>query len=556
VPLPNPLPDNPLRWEGWKKYNSPNFYERLCLEFDSNAGPEQIEDNCRQLLIWWQKKLPLKNQPSNPIAQVLRTGLDEAPVFLVEARTELLNPESRARLDAELHARAVEAAMEEFRKILSFAVADKKLLPESEKRLYTAGKEIGLGEQDIKKAIDAELERLGAVRAEAPPPPPPPAPVAATPAAVAAKAHAAAVPTEADPQSEFRRMLRLSRLCLDGEEMTDDQRDALCNMGEGLGLSGGEAEDLIDEYLEEVSEGGGALPQTPVKTVAPPVKPKTVVIAPRAAAAPATAPPASKDPVINTSPIARTQEKMKYPSFANSLGIEMLLVTSGTFQMGSEQPEAAPHERPITPVTIGCFYFAQFPVTNSQYEQFDKGHVTKRAPWADGQHPVVYVSSKEAEKFCQWLSAKEGRTYRLPTEAEWDFAARGMEGRTYPWGETFDAGHYANFADRRTSFPWRDPVLDDGYAETSPVGAFPRGASPFGMEDMAGNVFEWCLDYFENYPGKPRVNRRGPTQGQRRIYRGGSWKSKAGSLRASARHFNMADYSSNDVGFRIVCECE
>jgi formylglycine-generating enzyme required for sulfatase activity len=326
-------------------------------------------------------------------------------------------------------------------------------------------------------------------------------------------------------------------------------------MGEGLGLTGGQAEDLIDEYLEEVSDGGGALPPTPVKTVAAPAKPKTVVIAPRpAAAAPAT--PKTKDPVINTSPIARTQEKMKYPSFANSLGIEMLLVTSGSFNMGSEQPEAAPHERPITPVTIGCFYMAQFPVINSQYEQFDKSHLAKRAPWADAQHPVVYVSSKEAEKFCQWLSAKEGRTYRLPTEAEWEFAARGMEGRTYPWGEAFDAGHYANFADRRTSFPWRDPVIDDGYAETSPVGAFPRGASPFGIEDMAGNVFEWCLDYFENYPGKPRVNRRGPTQGQRRIYRGGSWKSKAASLRASARHFNMPDYSSNDVGFRIVCECE
>jgi formylglycine-generating enzyme required for sulfatase activity len=379
--------------------------------------------------------------------------------------------------------------------------------------------------------------------------------VAAAPAVVA-KAQPIVPSAGGDPESEFRRMLRLSRLSLDGEEMTDDQRDALCNMGEGLGLSGGQAEDLIDEYLDEVSDGGGgAAPQTPVKTARPPVKPKTVVIAPHAAA-PAPAAPKTKDPVINTSPIARTQEKMKYPSFANSLGIEMLLVTSGSFSMGSEQPEAAPHERPITPVTIGCFYMAQFPVTNSQYEQFDKSHAAKRAPWADGQHPVVYVSSKEAEKFCQWLSTKDGRTYRLPTEAEWEFAARGMEGRTYPWGETFDAGHYANFADRRTSFPWRDPVMDDGYAETSPVGAFPRGASPFGIEDMAGNVFEWCLDYFENYPGKPRVNRRGPTQGQRRIYRGGSWKSKAGSLRASARHFNMPDYSSNDVGFRIVCECE
>jgi formylglycine-generating enzyme required for sulfatase activity len=359
-----------------------------------------------------------------------------------------------------------------------------------------------------------------------------------------------------DPHTEFKRMLQLSRLCLDGEEMTDDQRDALCNMGEGLGLSGGEAEDLIDEYLDEVAElGPGAAPQAPMKTARAPAKPKPTVAAARPVATVTVAAP-SKEPVINTSAIARTQEKLKYPSFANSIGVEMLLVTSGSFTMGSDLPDAAAIERPITPVTIGCFYMAQFPITNSQFEQFDKSHVAKRAPWADGQHPVVYVSSREAEKFCQWLSSKEGRTYRLPTEAEWEFAARGMEGRIYPWGENLDAGHYANFADRRTTFPWRDPVLDDGYPETSPVGAFPRGASPFGIEDMAGNVFEWCLDFFETYPGKLRVNRRGPTQGQRRIYRGGSWKSKAGSLRATARHFNMPDYSSNDVGFRIVCECE
>ena len=100
--LPNPLPDNPTRWDGWKNYNSPNYYDRLCLDFDSNANAEQIEDNCRKLLVWWQKKLPLKNQPSNPIAQILRGGLDEAPLRLAEARTELLNPDSRAKLDAQL----------------------------------------------------------------------------------------------------------------------------------------------------------------------------------------------------------------------------------------------------------------------------------------------------------------------------------------------------------------------------------------------------------------------------------------------------------------------
>ena len=98
--LPNPLPDNPLKWLGWKTYNSANFYSRLCLDYSSNATPEMVEDHCRQLLVWWQKKLPLKSQPSNPMAQLLRQGLDEAPHFLAEARTKLLDPKERARIDS------------------------------------------------------------------------------------------------------------------------------------------------------------------------------------------------------------------------------------------------------------------------------------------------------------------------------------------------------------------------------------------------------------------------------------------------------------------------
>ena len=106
ISFPIPLPDDPRKWEGWNNYKSPNFYERLCIDSNANATSEQIEENCRQLLVWWQKKLPLKNQPSNPLAQLLRGGMDEAPVHLVEARTELLNPEARARIDAALHTSA------------------------------------------------------------------------------------------------------------------------------------------------------------------------------------------------------------------------------------------------------------------------------------------------------------------------------------------------------------------------------------------------------------------------------------------------------------------
>ena len=557
--LPNPLPDNPLRWDGWRNYNSDDLYARLCLTFDSNPSSEQIEENCRQLLIWWQKKLPLKNQPSNPLSQLLRAGLDEAPAFLAEARTKLLDPNARAEFDLLLHSQIVQEAMGEFKKLLAFALGENKLREEDENRLYERGRGLGLTRDDMKAAVDGELSRLGAERVAAS------MFVAPVPAAAGAPAStpAMAVPAAGDgrdPASEFRRMLRLSRLCLDGDEMTDDQRDAMCNMGESLGLTGGQAEDLIDEYLDEVS----VMPPTPLaptvrNAAAPAPAAKPGAAAAGAAAAkkpePAAVPTAPKE-TVNTSPLARAQERQKFPNYTNPAGVEMLLVPSGTFFMGSTAREAAPHEQPVTQTSVSCYYISRYPITNGQYEKFDPTHQTKRAPWANENHPVVYVNSKDALKFCQWLSSKEGKKYRLPTEAEWEYAARGMDGRSFPWGERLDAGNLANFADKQTNFAWRDSNIDDGFAETSPVGSYPRGASPFGIEDMAGNVFEWCLDYFENFKGKERVNPRGAANGTKRIYRGGSWKSRASNLRTTARNFNLADYSSNDVGFRVVCECE
>ena len=549
--LPNPLPDNPARWDGWKNYNSPNYYDRLCLDFDSNASADQIEENCRQLLVWWQKKLPLKNQPSNPVAQILRGGLDEAPLRLAEARTELLNPEARARIDTALRNDMVGAAVVEFKKILDFALAEKKLSEDGERRLYDAGRRFALGDDEIKAAIESELERLGAARVQDTPGSVPAPGNTAGP--VSSSAGFSAGDGTKDPFAEFRRLLRMSRLALDGGEMTDDQRDAMCNLGESLGLTGGQAEDLIDQYLEEM-EGAAPAPAS-AKTAAPlhaPTAPST-----RPAPAPpkpAGAPLPAKSAAINTSPIARSQEKLKNPNFTNTVGCEMLLITSGVFAMGSMALEASPQEQPITLVTIGCFYMARFPVTNAQYEIFDASHRNKRTAWADDRHPVIHVTSAEAESFCQWLSQKEGRKYRLPTEAEWEYAARGTDDRNYPWGDDLDAGVYANFADVNTTFPWRDATINDGFAETAPVGSFPRGSSPFGIEDLSGNVFEWCLDYYEAYRGKDIVNRRGPKSGTQRIYRGGSWRSKASSLRVSARHFNLPNYSSNDVGFRLVCE--
>jgi formylglycine-generating enzyme required for sulfatase activity len=249
-------------------------------------------------------------------------------------------------------------------------------------------------------------------------------------------------------------------------------------------------------------------------------------------------------------------DRQRLANYVNSLGSQMLFVPSGEFVMGSEAPDAGPTERPPTKVTLSKFYISRHLVTNAEYEQFDSSHIRKRAAGAGDRHPVVYISSLEAIKYCQWLSARERKKYRLPTEAEWEYAARGADGRKYPWGNHEHRGDLANFADRNTVFAWSDHEIDDGYPESSPVGAFPFGASPFGVEDMAGNVWEWCVDYFEPYRGIAKVNPRGPTAGSKRVLRGGSWKSRFNSLRATTRSSNIPNYSCNDLGFRVVCECD
>jgi formylglycine-generating enzyme required for sulfatase activity len=576
VALPNPIPDNPNKWAGWKNYNSPNLYERLCLDFSSNARADLIEDHCRQILVWWQKKLPLKNQPSNPMAQMLRGGLDEAPQLLAEARTKLLDPKERARIDEEIHSKLLGKALEEFQKLLDFTLADKRLSKESEEKLRIAGEGLGVDRAQIDEAIAAALEKTGAVRvveqpAPEPAPAPAPAPLAApapAPAPAPAAAQAPAPAASNNPADEFRRILKMSRLCLDGEEMSDDQRDAMCNLGESLGLTGGEAEDLIDEYLEEKACAPIApAPKTapvahsrPPAASPPPQRPAATAKAPapvaaRPAAAPAAEPKKEPQIEVNISPAALAVERSKYPNFINQINAEMLLIPTGRFMMGSDGPGAQPNEAPVTPVTLSCFYMSRLPITNEQYEMFASSHTAKRAPWADGRHPVLYVSWSEATAFCEWLSKREGRTYRLPTEAEWEYSARGQDGRVFPWGSWTAGGQFANFADVRTNFPWRDVSYDSGFAETAPVGSFPRGVSPFGIEDLSGNVFEWCLDDYEPYKGKEVLNPKPTGKGRQRVYRGGSWKSRASSLRATARAFNEPSYLANDVGFRIVCEC-
>jgi formylglycine-generating enzyme required for sulfatase activity len=527
--FPVPLPDDPYKWDGWSKYKSANLYERLCLDSSANPSNELIEQHCRELMRWWQKKLPLKNQPSNPLAQILRPGLDESSRYLTEARVELLDPVRRQQVDSALAAQANEQAVIEFHKYLTFALADGVLTPEEEKSLHRFGSEHGLTADQIETYVEAELKDSGASRVVAIPAP-----------------DLQAVPREpkrrrqksVDPKEDFMRMLRLSGL--DSEGMADETRDAFVNMAENLGIEPSEAEDLVDLYLEGADEVSApiAVAAPRVGVVPQPVK----TLATNGQVAPAVANPEA--------------DRQRFANYVNSVGGHMLFIPSGEFTMGSDAPDAGPTERPPTRVTLSKFYMSRHLITNADFEQYDPGHVRKRAPGAGDRHPVVYVSHLEAMKYCLWLSTRERKRYRLPSEAEWEFAARGNDGRKYPWGNHEHRGDLANFADRNTVFAWSDRDIDDGYPESSPVGAFPFGASPFGIEDLAGNVWEWCLDFFEPYRGIAKVNPHGPTSGSKRVMRGGSWKSRFASLRSTTRNSNVPNYSCNDLGFRIVCECE
>ena len=476
---------------------------------------------------WWQKKLPLKNQPSNPLAQLLRSGLEESSRYLTEARLELLDPDRRRVLDEELAAEDHEAAAAEFRKYLNFAIASGALAADEEKNLLRFGTERALTEAEMTSMIEEALHESGAQRSTTPPP-------------VANITEAPAKTSSANPQEEFLHLLRLSNL--DSMSMGDDQRDTFIDMAENLGLDPGEAEDLVDLYLEEADEKAfadqpGAPPRVEVKS------------------GPAPAPIVEKHSPEKID-LNVDLERSRYTNFTNTLGEMMIFVPSAEFTMGSGIEEAAPNERPLSQVTLSRFYMSRCPITNADYEQFDRAHRAKRAPGTDDRHPVVYVSYLDAVKFCQWLSTRERRKYRLPTEAEWEYAAKGNDNRKFPWGNYGGRGDLANFADRNTVFAWSDREIDDGYPESSPVGAFPLGASPFGIEDMAGNVWEWCLDYYDLYRPGPKVNPRGPTAGTKRVHRGGSWKSRFSSLRTTVRSSNVSGFSCNDLGFRIVCECD
>ncbi|MGH7430121.1 MAG: formylglycine-generating enzyme family protein, partial [Candidatus Methylomirabilaceae bacterium] len=251
----------------------------------------------------------------------------------------------------------------------------------------------------------------------------------------------------------------------------------------------------------------------------------------------------------------------------------LAVVPAGPFWMGSDSRERAfayriggggakrnrwfDDELPRAQVTLGAYAIDRYLVTNEDYQRFvqhrgdkvpfiteDKyvrqGYAVhpyervKRYLWHDGRypegrggHPVVLVSVADARAYAEWRSQKEGRRFRLPTEAEWEKAARGTDGRYFPWGDR-----------------WRPDLANAEYrvGDTTEVGSYPKGVSPYGCFDMAGNVFEWTSSEFSD--------------GKAVMKGGGSWDDQPGMCRAAARHGRVKEARHILIGFRCVCGIE
>jgi formylglycine-generating enzyme required for sulfatase activity len=220
-------------------------------------------------------------------------------------------------------------------------------------------------------------------------------------------------------------------------------------------------------------------------------------------------------------------------------GAEMVWVSAGEFLMGSDD---YPKEMPLHRVHLDGFWMYKTPVTVAQYRSFcDETRRTMPSEagwrWRD-DHPMVRVSWHDAQAYAHWAGV------RLPTEAEWEKAARGTDGRKYPWGNRWDASRLQCSMD-----DWGDA------RGTAPAGAYPKGASPCGALDMAGNVWEWTADWYElgYYAHAPKRDPKGPLTGTRRVLRGGCWYLRGSDVFRAAYRSHEDPYGKrNYYGFRCA----
>ena len=208
-------------------------------------------------------------------------------------------------------------------------------------------------------------------------------------------------------------------------------------------------------------------------------------------------------------------------------------------------------EQPRSEIYVPSFWISKNPITNNQYLPFIKGTGNEPPnnwnsiifPIGRGNHPVSGVSWHDAINYCRWLYLKTGRKFRLPTEAEWEKSARGIDSRIYPWGNRW----YKNKAN----------CLEYGINNTTDVGHFsPKGDSPIGVTDIAGNVWEWCSSIYQPFPynnedGREELDTRNP-----RVVRGGSFASSKDEIRCSFRNRYEENFRHGYTGFRVVITAE
>ena len=263
---------------------------------------------------------------------------------------------------------------------------------------------------------------------------------------------------------------------------------------------------------------------------------------------------------VNSDNAKRTATSADSPrkSFTNSLGMTMVGIEPGSFTMGSTEGDW--DESPAHEVTISRpFYIAATEVTNAQYEQFEAEHGKYRGIRGvshKDNEAVVYVSWNDAVAFCRWLSEKESRPYRLPTEAEWEYACRAGTTTAFHSGQTAPEAYHRNQpveGDWNTVRRRKDDDLrakKGKVAISLAVGTMPPNA--WGLHEMHGNVEEWVLDWYGPYPGSPKVDPVGPADGTFRVSRGGSHNTYVRHLRSANRHSTVPGDKHWLIGFRVV----
>ncbi len=225
-------------------------------------------------------------------------------------------------------------------------------------------------------------------------------------------------------------------------------------------------------------------------------------------------------------------------------GPEMIWIRAGHFQMGDIQGGGWENEKPIHSVSIKRFAMGRYEVTFAEYDRFVKASDRKQpydSNWKRGHQPVINISWQDAIAYTQWLTQQTNRQYRLPTEAEWEYAARGGTNTKYWWGNEL------KFDKINCNWPMT--------SKTQPVGSFEP--NPFGLYDILGNVWEWCADsWHKNYKGAPEEGHAWEKEGHLdyRLLRGGSWFNNLDTCRSAQRLSNLSTTRNDVIGFRVVAE--